>query len=57
MSLRKAIDAMCKDCTYDPYEKGTWRKQVENCDIAHCPLHRVRPMTFASKSHQKQGKN
>ena len=57
MSLRKAIDAMCKDCIYDPYEKGTWRKQVEECELTHCPLHRVRPMTFASKSHQKQGKN
>ena len=43
-SLRKAIDAMCKDCTYDEYDKGTWRQQVAACTIKTCPLHEVRPV-------------
>ena len=55
MSLRKAINAMCKDCIYDSYVKGTWRKQVEECELTHCPLHRVRPLTIATKSGQKGG--
>ena len=28
MSLRKAIDQKCKDCTYDSTAPGTWRQQV-----------------------------
>jgi hypothetical protein len=43
-SLRKAINAMCKDCTYDEYDKGTWRQQVAACTITICPLHEVRPI-------------
>ena len=42
-SLRKAIDAMCKDCTYDELDKGTWRQQVAACTIKICPLHSVSP--------------
>lgn len=49
-SLRAAINANCKDCTYDPTESGTWRKQVENCAIFACSLHPVRPMTTNTKS-------
>jgi len=41
-SLRKAINAMCKDCTYDELDKGTWRQQVAACTIKICPLHEVR---------------
>ena len=44
MSLRKAIDAMCKDCTYDDQDKGTWRQQVAACTLKTCPLHPVRPV-------------
>ena len=44
-SLRKAIDAMCKDTTYDELDKGTWRQQVAACTITICPLHSVRPVT------------
>ncbi|MGH8258281.1 MAG: hypothetical protein ACREUG_01170 [Steroidobacteraceae bacterium] len=44
MSLRAAIDAMCKSCMYDPIGGvGTWRAQVERCTAYSCPLHRVRP--------------
>jgi len=44
-SLRKAIDNMCKDCSYDKYDKGTWRQQIAACIINDCPLHKVRPVT------------
>ena len=43
--FRKAIDNMCKDCTYDELDKGTWRQQVAACTIKTCPLHSVRPVS------------
>jgi hypothetical protein len=50
MSLRKAINAKCKDCTYDPKSHGgTWRQQVETCAVTLCPLHPVRPLTVHKK--------
>jgi len=48
-SLRKAIDNKCKDCVYDPANKGTWRQQVEACDIESCPLWPVRPTSRGEK--------
>lgn len=42
-SLRKSINAMCKNCTYDKADRGTWRQQVEACEITRCPLWLVRP--------------
>ena len=51
MSLRKAIDAMCKDCTYDDQDKGTWRQQVAACTLKTCPLHPVRPVDEKSVSY------
>jgi len=47
-SLKKCIEAKCKDCTYDPLDKGTWRDQTERCNIQSCPLWPVRPMTTAT---------
>lgn len=43
--LRSRIDAKCCECIYDPYETGTWRKQVELCTSPTCPLFEVRPMS------------
>ena len=43
-SIRKAINEMCKDTTYDELDKGTWRQQVAACTITICPLHSVRPV-------------
>jgi len=37
------IRAFCCQCIYDPYQEGTWLKQVENCTSTHCPLFSVRP--------------
>lgn len=41
-SLRAAIDAKCKDCVYDPLERGGWRQQVDACGCTSCPLYDVR---------------
>lgn len=43
VSLRKAIDAKCKDCVYDELERGGWRQQVEACTCTACPLFACRP--------------
>ena len=45
MGMRAAIDAKCKDCIYDEYEAGTWRKQVEECPCLDCPLYPHRPVS------------
>ena len=42
MSLRKAINQMCKSCIYDPLSAGTWRQQVFLCSVKSCPLWEVR---------------
>lgn len=44
MSLRKAINAKCKECIYDPIGgTGTWKKQVFECKSKSCPLWPYRP--------------
>ena len=43
---QKAIDAKCKDCSYDSLAKGSWRYQIENCCCTDCPLYHFRPITF-----------
>jgi len=45
MSLRKAVDAKCRECLYDPCATGLgpWRMQVEACTSPKCPLFEVRP--------------
>jgi hypothetical protein len=45
-SLRQAIDAKCKDCTYDPYADGRWREQIAACTVTKCPLWSVRPKSY-----------
>jgi hypothetical protein len=47
--LRARIDAKCCECIYDPYQSGTWRKQVENCTAPTCPLFDVRPVSNYSE--------
>ncbi|MCP5357565.1 MAG: hypothetical protein H7A06_05445 [Pseudomonadales bacterium] len=44
-SLRKSINAHCKNCIYDRYSGiGTWRQQVAACTSNSCALFDVRPM-------------
>jgi len=43
-SFRRAIDAFCRYCIYDPRGGvGTWREQVDACPATDCPLFPVRP--------------
>ena len=42
-SLRKKINAKCKDCIYDSAVEGTWLDQVTMCTSTECPLWPVRP--------------
>src|SRR5690242_3194581 len=45
LSLRAAIDAMCRGCIYDPGSgNGGWREQVRACSSSNCALHLVRPL-------------
>ncbi len=51
MSLRKAINAKCKDCIYDPLSGlGSWRKQVEGCPSTSCSLYPFRPKTYSKRA-------
>jgi hypothetical protein len=45
MSLREAINQMCKSCIYDPLSAGSWRQHVFLCSVKSCPLstHRAKP--------------
>ena len=42
MTRQKAIDAKCQDCIYDEYADGTWRQQVEACELTACALYPYR---------------
>lgn len=44
VSRVQAIAAKCKDCIYDPLERGAWREQVAACTLVHCALFPVRPV-------------
>jgi hypothetical protein len=49
-SMRKAVDAMCKGCIYDPLSGlGTWRQQTEGCTSTECPLYELRPVPSRKK--------
>lgn len=49
MSLRAAIDAKCRDCTYDTAAPGTWREQVAQCSCYSCPLWPHRPSPYSGR--------
>ncbi len=49
MSMRKAINDMCKQCIYDPADKGNWRQQVQACTSPKCPLYDLRPISKPDK--------
>lgn len=44
-SLRKAINAKCKDCIFDPLARGSELAQITLCSVKTCPLHEVRRKT------------
>ena len=45
MSLRQAVNAKCRECTYHPLDVGTAAQQIAVCTDSDCPLHPVRPIT------------
>lgn len=55
-SLKQAIRAKCKDCTYDPLVRGTYLQQIEECRVTRCPLWSVRPMTVATINLQRKSR-
>jgi len=54
-SFKGKIRAFCCHCIYDPYSKGTWPKQVENCTSFDCPLYSVRPTSGSYHKGSDQG--
>ena len=50
MTRQKAIDAKCCDCIYDEFADGTWRMQVEQCELTDCALHPYRPVSRSKAS-------
>ena len=55
-SLKKCIEAKCKDCTYDTYVPGSWRAQVEACTVRSCALWEVRPITMETMLRNRKAK-
>lgn len=51
-SLRRVVNAYCKDCIYDPLDKGAgnWRMQVGACTVVKCKLYEVRPFSKPRKA-------
>ena len=43
MTRQKAIEEKCRECIYDELDEGTWRMQVEQCELTACALHPYRP--------------
>ena len=50
MTRQQAIDAKCKECTFDDLADGTWRMQVEQCELTGCALHPYRPVSRSKAS-------
>ena len=55
-SRAQAIEAHCKWCIYDELDHGTWREQVENCNMHDCALHPFRPLTVKSGNAKRDAK-
>ena len=48
MSLRAAVNAMCRSCVYDPLDYGTCAQQIACCTNRTCELYSKRPITCKS---------
>ena len=47
MTRQQAINQKCRECAYDDQDDGTWRQQVERCDLTDCALYEFRPTSFS----------
>ena len=54
MSMKKAIEAMCFQCIYDPLDVGSKHQQTDNCTSPDCALYEYRPLTGATRVRLKQ---
>ena len=43
MTRQQAINEKCRECIYDEFADGTWRMQVEACELTACALYPYRP--------------
>jgi len=48
--FKAKIRAFCCHCIFDPYQEGSWLKQVKNCTSYECPLYSVRPVSHSKKA-------
>ena len=49
MSLRRAINDKCKECSFDPIGgNGTWKQQTAACTSKAYPLWPVRPRPYSA---------
>jgi len=53
--FKAKIHAFCCHCIFDPYQEGTWLKQVEKCTSLDCPLYSVRPTSGGYHKGTDQG--
>lgn len=44
-NLSGAVEDMCRVCTHDSLDHGTWKQQMTACEVTTCPLYPVRPIT------------
>jgi hypothetical protein len=51
--MRQHVNDKCKECLYDEFAAGTWRKQVEECTSPKCPLYPIRPVRWPEKPKSK----
>jgi hypothetical protein len=52
VSLRQAINQMCRECNCDPLDRGTANQQIAACVAESCPLRPVRPIARGTKPEQ-----
>ena len=50
MTRQQAINEKCKECIFDPEVEGTWRMQVEACELTDCALYPYRPVSRSKAS-------
>ena len=50
LTRQQAINAKCRECSYDELDVGTWRQQIERCEITDCALWIYRPLPYAKRS-------
>ena len=55
-SRKQAIDENCRNCIYDPQDRGTWRDQVTNCTVKSCALYGFRPLNKQTLEERKKAK-